>query len=158
MFHMLTRGLIKKESPSAMAFMFFKHPPTEARTLAKPQPASHSFDERQLESGFGGWVDEKIKPARAAHPHVSNECCLCGSIPEKTLKRRNSHPQHLTITLGTPSAAMIRSVSGIAAKRSLKLWYQRFVQYGLVSYRYLLACGASAPVFSRDTSRSFFTK
>jgi hypothetical protein len=24
-----------------------------------------------------------------------------------------------------------------------------------VSYRYLLACGAAAPVFSRDTSRSF---
>ena len=74
MFHMLTRGLIKKESPSAMAFMFFKHPPTEARTLAKPQPASHSFDERQLESGFGGWADEKIKPARAADQLVSNEC------------------------------------------------------------------------------------
>ena len=53
-----------------MAFMFFKHPPTEARIKAKPSHASHSFYERQLESGFGGWVDEKIKPARAAHPHV----------------------------------------------------------------------------------------
>lgn len=74
MFQMCTRGLLKKESPSAMAFMFFKHPPTEARTLAKPRPASYSFNERQLESGFGGWADEKIKPARAADQHVSNEC------------------------------------------------------------------------------------
>jgi hypothetical protein len=67
---MSTRGLLKKESPPAMAFMFFKHPPTEARIKAKPSLASHSFYERQLESGFGGWVDEKIKQARAAHPHV----------------------------------------------------------------------------------------
>jgi hypothetical protein len=78
--------------------MFFKHPPTEARTLAKPHAASHSFDERQLKPGFRGWVDEKIKPARAADQHVSNECCSRDSLPEKPLKRRNSHPQHLTIT------------------------------------------------------------
>ena len=70
MFQMSMKGLLKKESPTAMAFMFFKHPPTEARIKAKPSLASYSLYERQLESGFGGWVDEKIKPARAAHPHV----------------------------------------------------------------------------------------
>ncbi len=94
-----------------MAFMFFKHPPTEARTLAKPQPTSYSFDERQLESGFGGWVDEKIKPARAADQHVSNECCSCDTLQEKPFKRRNSHPQHLTITLGL--------VVGMAAQKTI---------------------------------------
>ena len=98
MFQMSMKGLLKKESPPAMAFMFFKHPPTEARTKAKPGLASDSFYERQLESGFGGWADEKIKPARAAHPHVFSETCLCDAIPEKPFRRKNSHTQHLTIT------------------------------------------------------------
>ena len=99
MFQMSMKGLLKKESPSAMAFMFFKHPPTEARIKAKPSLASYSLYERQLESGFGGWADEKIKLARAAHPHVFSETYLCNAIPEKPFKRRNSHTQHLTITL-----------------------------------------------------------
>ena len=102
MFHMLMRGLIKKESPTAMAFMFFKHPPTEARTLATPQPAVYSFGERQLESGFGGWVDEKMKSVRAADQHVSNERCHAIRLQKNLNKRRNSHTQHLTITPSLP--------------------------------------------------------
>jgi hypothetical protein len=35
------------------------------------------------ESGFGGWADEKIKTAREAAPHLG---------------RKESHPQHLTIS------------------------------------------------------------
>jgi hypothetical protein len=105
MSHVSMRSLIKKESPPAMAFMFFKHPPTEARTKAKPSLASHSFYERQLESGFGGWVDEKIKQARAAHPPVFSGTCLCNTIPEKPFKRRTSHTQHLTITPPSPWVA-----------------------------------------------------
>ena len=101
-----------------MAFMFFKHPPTEARIKAKPSLASHSFYERQLESGFGGWVDEKIKPARGAHPHVFSEICLCNTIPEKSLERRNSHTQHLTITpstvvLSLPEALLSSNVASL---------------------------------------------
>ena len=88
MSHLSMKGLIKKESPTAMAFMFFKHPPTEARCKAKPGHASVSFNDRQLESGFGGWADEKIKPVRAAHPHVFSETCLCNTIPEKPLRRK----------------------------------------------------------------------
>jgi hypothetical protein len=98
MFHLSLKGLLKKESPTAMATLFFKHPPTEARIKAKPSPAFKTLNERQLESGFGGWADEKIKLARAAHPHVFPETGLWHTIQEKPFKLRNSHTQHLTIT------------------------------------------------------------
>jgi hypothetical protein len=45
-------------------------------------PPNRSQIKVKPESGFGGWVDEKIKTAREAVPHLA---------------RKNSHPQHLTI-------------------------------------------------------------
>jgi hypothetical protein len=47
-------------------------------------PPSRSQIEVKLESGFGGWADEKIKTAREAVLHLG---------------RKKSHPQHLTIAL-----------------------------------------------------------
>ena len=47
-------------------------------------PPSRSQIEVKLESGFGGWADEKIKTAREAVLHLGRE---------------KSHPQHLTIAL-----------------------------------------------------------
>ena len=45
-------------------------------------PPNRSQMEVNFESGFGGWVDEKIQTAREAVPHLG---------------WKKSHPQHLTI-------------------------------------------------------------
>jgi imidazoleglycerol phosphate synthase glutamine amidotransferase subunit HisH len=47
-------------------------------------PPNRSQIEVKLESGFGGWADEKTKTAREAVPHLGWE---------------KSHPQHLTVAL-----------------------------------------------------------
>ena len=47
-------------------------------------PPNRSQIEVNLESGFGGWVDEKIRTAREAAPHLG---------------WKKSHPQHLTVAL-----------------------------------------------------------
>jgi hypothetical protein len=45
-------------------------------------PSNRSQIDVKLESGFGGWVDEKIRTVREAAPHLGRE---------------KSHPQHLTV-------------------------------------------------------------
>jgi len=55
-------------------------------------PPNRSQIDVNPESGFGGWADEKIKPAREAAPHLG---------------RKKSHPQHLTISLVPNSAATL---------------------------------------------------
>jgi hypothetical protein len=80
-----------------VGMVLFKHPPTEA-SEAQPWSTAVSLRERQLESGFGGWVDEKIKLARAAHPHVVSRERGCAQVQENPFNIRNSHTQHLTVT------------------------------------------------------------
>ncbi len=92
------KGLKGKTESRHVGMVLFKHPPTEARCKAKPWPTAVPLPERQPESGFGGWVDEKIKLARAAHPHVVSQEHRCVQIQEKPFNMRNSHTQHLTIT------------------------------------------------------------
>jgi len=52
----------------------------EAVSISSPPGRSQMYG--RLESGFGGWADEKIEIAREAVPLTS---------------RKKSHPQHLTI-------------------------------------------------------------
>ena len=99
MFHAFTKGLLDRlESPSAMALIFFKHPPTEARWMAKPDVITLIRQRRQHQSGFGGWADEKTKLVRAAHPHVVSRERGCAQVQENPFNIRNSHTQHLTVT------------------------------------------------------------
>ena len=88
-----------------MAFIFFKHPPTEARTKAKPNLASPSFYERQLESGFGGWADEKIKPASAAHPHV-----FSGDLSMRYDSRKTSQEKKFSYTTFDNNSSALRQL------------------------------------------------
>jgi hypothetical protein len=45
----------------------FKHPPTEARFWARPgRRLSRATESPLVESGFGGWVDEKLNQLREA--------------------------------------------------------------------------------------------
>jgi hypothetical protein len=55
----------------------------EAVSISSPPSRSQMYD--RLESGFGGWADEKIEIAR--------EAVLLTT-------RKKSHPQHLTILRG----------------------------------------------------------
>jgi hypothetical protein len=94
--------------PSATCFLPH-HPPPKARCQASPKALPRvACYEIIDESGFGGWVDETVKVARAAAAHVLR-AGLGDNATEFTyshliVSRKQARPQHLAISCYGPGA------------------------------------------------------
>ena len=82
----LNTGRMERNGIAFGEGLFISSPPSRSRIGGRAHRACRS------ESGFGGWVDEKIQTAREAVPYH------CQTIPQST-EPKKSHPQHLTIAL-----------------------------------------------------------
>ena len=80
----LNTGRMERNGIAFGEGLFISSPPSRSRIGGRAHRAFRS------ESGFGGWVDEKIKTVREAVPYH------CQTIPQST-EPKKSHPQHLTI-------------------------------------------------------------
>jgi hypothetical protein len=92
----ITRRKDQVESPSAKTFRSH-HPPTEARWEASR--ARFPRDQPLSQSGFGGWVEEKIEVRRAAVPLLVTQRgkrCVRPKISSTTFDNSSIGPHETT--------------------------------------------------------------
>jgi len=85
-------------------------------------PPNRSQIEVNLESGFGGWVDEKIKTAREAAPHLG---------------WKKSHPQHLTVARMCPVMTQSFFANAIAQAKMLCAIRVNLTRFLLIDCQFL---------------------